>query len=233
MILCVCGWSFGQPFCPLFDLLAKRWIVAAGDRNGVMRFRCWRRWGYRQLPSHNATFHDNCNVHSLGANHSRYNPDLQTRSAAMSKKRSNPPAELTSMVNYWPSQPKWMIEGTEPRSRLISGRKRPIFKLEQVLSRFQSTDDIIPSTRECKDNLTDLLWTTKDILETLKALKQCDYINSQWCKISSKSWVPCDAYSASVKFGESENTFIKIYIKYTVSPTGKVILVVSCHESEI
>lgn len=137
--------------------------------------------------------------------------------------------ELTSVVNYWPELPPLVMGGL--RDRRIG--TAPIYNLGELLKQIPE-NDFIPGTRDCKDDLAELQWEKRHILRALRAATDDCYRNSQWCQTSSSKWIPCDAYVVTnQKTGDRTPRQVDVYIKIGLSSqTGKVVLVVSCHEPE-
>lgn len=145
--------------------------------------------------------------------------------------QSTTSTELTSVVNYWPEMPPLIMGSIKGDVRKIG--VTPIYNLDELLKQFP-VKDFLPVTRGCKDDLAELQWETKHILRALRAATSDCYRNSLWCQTSSSSWLPCDAYVVrNQKTGDTPARNVDVYIKIGLSrPTGKAVLVVSCHESE-
>lgn len=146
----------------------------------------------------------------------------------MEPQATNP---LTTVVNYWPKQPPLILGQMRERDRKIGTKS--VYCLSEILKQIPESD-FLPSTRECKDDLAKLQWNLKHILHALRSATADDYRNSQWCQLTSRSWIPCDAYVVkNQKTGDSEPKTVNVYIKFGLSKqTGKAVLIVSCHESD-
>lgn len=142
----------------------------------------------------------------------------------------NAPLDLTIVVNFRPEQPEWHREPTD-RERYIG--KQQLYDLKKLQSVPLTGETALLTTRDCKHDVAIKLESDLEIvLDALKLLTEDNYVNSQWCRTTGKSWIPCDAYlvpkwPVKVKGSDQYN----VYIKFGMSKAGKCLLIVSCHPS--
>lgn len=124
----------------------------------------------------------------------------------------------------------------ERDDRRISGG--PLYLAVEVLALLgQGEKVLVPWTRKCKNDLMRLSLDNEGALELVcEALRNGRYRNSEWCEQQpSGPWAACDAYQLSrrewVEAAHKEMTF-DYFIKFAIGKTGKVLLLVSCHEPQ-
>lgn len=92
-------------------------------------------------------------------------------------------------------------------------------------------------TENCDKDLAALgLSLYGDVAEMLGRLEESDYYQSEWCRSSSRkgkgAWLKCDVYK-TIKSIYNTHTckedHYDYYLKFSMGPTGKVLLIVSCH----
>lgn len=92
-------------------------------------------------------------------------------------------------------------------------------------------------TRKCKD---DLLKYELDHDDVLNLIRLCfhtgKFLGAEWCQQQPNGcWAACDAYRVFrtewVKNADKDMTF-EYYLKFAISKTGQLLLLVSCHLSE-
>ncbi|WP_310630806.1 hypothetical protein [Paraburkholderia sp.] len=137
--------------------------------------------------------------------------------------------QLTTVVNYRPDEPDWSL-GEEARHRYIG--KNCLYDLAAVKASFQ-LDDVLLVTKDCKHDVTVRLQSEiADVWAAIQGLTDKQYRNSQWCRTSGKSWVPCDAYRVITWPVEVDGAPMSdVYVKFGMSKAGKCLLIVSCHPS--
>lgn len=114
----------------------------------------------------------------------------------------------------------------------------PLYVAADVLALLKQGDAaLIPWTRKCKDDLMRLMLEISDAQALVReALQSGHYRNSEWCVQSpSGPWAACDAYTLRraewVQAAHKEMIF-EYYIKFAIGKTGKLLLLVSCHEPQ-
>lgn len=137
--------------------------------------------------------------------------------------------EFTTVVNYRPDEPDWSL-GVESRHRYIG--KKCLYDLGAV-QQSMSVADMLLVTHDCKHDVTVRLQSEiEDVWNAIQALTGAQYLNSQWCRTSGKSWVPCDAYRVLTWPAEVSGAVMNdVYVKFGMSKAGKCLLIVSCHPS--
>lgn len=137
--------------------------------------------------------------------------------------------EFTSVVNFRPEEPDWTL-GELWRHRFIS--KKPLYNLTALQTAF-SSQDVLLVTKDCRKDVEEVLQSdADDVWRAVQGLKAGNYVNSQWCSTSGRSWVPCDAYVVEIWPVKVDGDTIRdLYLKFGMSKTGKCLLVISCHPS--
>lgn len=124
----------------------------------------------------------------------------------------------------------------DDRKRNRIGEK-PLYAKEAVLSILRGeADPVILWTDRCIKNVGSLDWGPDDVVRLVQgALNDGTYLNSSWCSQGANgNWAACDAYR--VMFEEwaphlHQMRSLEYYLKFAISRTGKVVLIVSCHLS--
>lgn len=112
----------------------------------------------------------------------------------------------------------------------------PLYEAQEVLLLITDKNAIRPSTSKCISDIQKLALENDDLASLLtRALKAGRYVNSVWCRVSSKAIAACDAYVVSDKeWVEAAGKEIEYqyYLKFAIGSTGKLLLMVSCHLSQ-
>lgn len=111
----------------------------------------------------------------------------------------------------------------------------PLIDLKAIQSAISngaiSPDSVWIATEKAEDDLEKLQWNEDRICDLIAALSSSDYHQSEWCTSSSNSKHPCDAYV--IRFDDEENVrdwrAPEYYIKFSLTPYGLTVCVVSCH----
>lgn len=115
-----------------------------------------------------------------------------------------------------------------------------VYRVAKACLETNSDNLIVSVTEDCGRNLQALEWEAKDVAEKLLLLPKADYQNSQWCKRSAQSgvvqkpamqWLPCDSYVLKTldQTKSGWTGIVEYYFKLCLSPTRKLILMVSVH----
>ena len=114
----------------------------------------------------------------------------------------------------------------------------PLYKPGEVLELLRAEGGLVPWTKKCVKDLRDKLCIDNDGAAALvqEAIVSGRYRNSQWCQgKSSHQWAACDAYILKrdeyIPHARRELT-IEYYVKFAIGRSGKVILLISCHNPE-
>lgn len=114
----------------------------------------------------------------------------------------------------------------------------PLYSVTDVLALLGTGESaLVPWTRKCKDDLMRLALDIPGVQELIReALQHGRYRNSEWCvQNPTGPWVACDAYqlrrSEWVEAAYKDMSF-EYYVKFAIGKTGKLLLIVSCHESQ-
>jgi len=121
-------------------------------------------------------------------------------------------------------------------SRDIAGG--PLYQPAEVRALLEKGEAaIVPWTRKCKNDLLRLSLDLTDAQALVReALQQGRFRNSEWCEQQPNGpWAACDAYQLLrkewVKAAYKEMAF-EYYVKFAIGKTGKLLLLVSCHEPQ-
>lgn len=114
----------------------------------------------------------------------------------------------------------------------------PLYHRQEVLSLLADNDDAVhPWTRKCIRDMQFLSLDHKDVAQlVLEALSNGRFIRAEWCQQKPGGpWAACDAYVFTRKewvHNAYKEMAFDYYIKFAISKTGKLLLLVSCHLSE-
>ena len=130
--------------------------------------------------------------------------------------------------------------GTPPSSDDVADSNRriqdgPIYSREDILQ-ILSEETIRPITRRCIRDTQALEFDASGLTLLIEeSLENGIYIGSEWCSTGSPgSWAACDAYSLQrlewiPNCGKNMNC--NYYVKFAISSSGDVLLLLSCHTS--
>ena len=114
------------------------------------------------------------------------------------------------------------------RERRIGGG--PLHSLSKVQKIAKINTFLV--TDRCNADVRKLGWSVDDVVDLVNDLTKNNYKNSEWCRISNGAWLACDAY-VIIKdeyYAHLRKTIpCEYYVKFGIGPTGKAILLVSCH----
>ena len=125
---------------------------------------------------------------------------------------------------------------TSPPSELGTGRIKidvgPLYDLSRVQS-LALGGGLNTWTDRCDKTIYELFGGDLDAVASLvSALQPSNYRDSEWCSNGRNAWVACDAYSIRrvewVATARKEMP-IEYFLKFAVSKTGQLVLLVSCH----
>jgi hypothetical protein len=125
----------------------------------------------------------------------------------------------------------------DPKNRkILTG---PLYPAEEVLELLTgiSTDSVLAWTNKCIRDLQKWSLDSEDLIELLRiAVTSGRYRGSEWCvQHPHGPWAACDAYelirNEHIEHLRKEMD-IEYYLKFAISRTGLVMLVVSCHPPE-
>lgn len=131
-------------------------------------------------------------------------------------------------------------QGTPPSDgsadrRIVGG---PLYSVTDALALLGKGESaLVAWTRKCADDLERLTLDIPDVQTLIReALQFGRYRNSEWCvQKPTGPWAACDAYQLErSEWVEAahKNIIFEYYIKFAIGKTGKLLLVVSCHESQ-
>lgn len=87
-------------------------------------------------------------------------------------------------------------------------------------------------TAKCRRDTANLALDAADVGALLQELMERDYRDSEWCDNGKGAWVACDAYT--LRRNEyletaSKSFRMEYFLKFGLSKTGALVLIVSCH----
>ncbi len=109
----------------------------------------------------------------------------------------------------------------------------PLYSLADVQALTLQAETLNLWTRRCIQDVAKLGFDTDDVGGLIRELSEQDYRDSEWCD-NGKSWAACDAYTLKrLEFIENAGKYFRIeyFLKFALSKTGKLLLIVSCHTS--
>jgi hypothetical protein len=109
----------------------------------------------------------------------------------------------------------------------------PLYDLVRIQRVALQKDSVRLWTRKSKVNAADLNLDTGDIAQWLQALQPSQFRNSEWCT-DGASWAACDAYviQRNEWVAAAHKYMLMVYfLKFALSKTGALVLIVSCHTS--
>lgn len=119
--------------------------------------------------------------------------------------------------------------------RIVGG---PLYNKADVLSVLKQGDQaLITWTRKCAHDLQRLAFDITDVRALIgETLSIGKYRNSEWCQQHpSGPWAACDAYQVTrMEWVHAAHKDMKFdyYVKFGIGKTGKILLIVSCHEPQ-
>lgn len=114
----------------------------------------------------------------------------------------------------------------------------PLYEQRQVLALLQSDGRLEPWTRKCVKDLRDKLSLDHEGAAKLvrEAVVSGEFRNSEWCRGNRESfWAACDAYVLKrEEYIQYAHKYMEIeyYIKFAINRSGKLLLLISCHNPE-
>lgn len=149
------------------------------------------------------------------------------------------------MINYvatlWKQAPSAIPPPTSKNRKISKGPLINLIELQKLIrNKFIDfdNDQLWPATPKCRKDITErYCWTYSQIAQMICALKpgsgvKGDYKKSEWCEVDGGKFYPCDVYHLPFdeERGERNPRGLVIYLKFSLSDEGDVILVlVSCH----
>ena len=115
-------------------------------------------------------------------------------------------------------------------SRKVTGG--PLYKLAEIQALAATPDAVKLWTEKCRRDVANLTLDAADVGAMLQELTERDYRDSEGCDNGKGAWAACDAYN--LRRNEYVETAGKTYrieyfLKFALSKTGKLMLMVSCH----
>lgn len=116
------------------------------------------------------------------------------------------------------------------KTRKISGG--PLYGLSVVQALTLEAGSLKFWTRDCRQDAANLGFETTDVGELIRGLTDRDYRDSEWCENGRGAWAACDAYTLRrLEFLEKAGKSfpMEYYLKFALSKSGTLLLMVSCH----
>lgn len=117
-------------------------------------------------------------------------------------------------------------------SRKIAGG--PLYDLTAIQALSVQPDLVKLWTRRCVDKAADLGFDAAGAGGLIRELSKQDCRDSEWCENGKRGAAACDAYTLSrLEHVEAVNKSYRIeyFLKFALSKTGTLVLMVSCHAS--
>lgn len=127
--------------------------------------------------------------------------------------------------------------GDDNVDRTIAGG--PLYSSECVTALVENDGSNLRTwTKKCLLDMQQKLGIDNDGAAELisETVRQGRYLTSEWCRGTyAVHWAACDAYSLTRKewnnYAHKELT-VEYYLKFAISKSGEVLLLVSCHNPE-
>lgn len=109
----------------------------------------------------------------------------------------------------------------------------PCYGLARVQALIQDENQLKAWTEKCRKDVHK--WFDADlqrVADLIGSLKELDYIDSEWCENGKSAIAACDAYSVrrvETAPATGQTLRMEYFLKFAVSKTGTVVLMVSCH----
>lgn len=126
---------------------------------------------------------------------------------------------------------------SNPPEALGTGRIKigggPRYDLTRVQTLVKDEHQLMAWTEKCRKDVRK--WFDDDfqrVADLIGCLKASDYIDSEWCENGKGAIAACDAYSvrrAETAPATGQTLQMEYFLKFAVSRTGKLMLIVSCH----
>jgi len=146
------------------------------------------------------------------------------------KQLHSAPAQLTSMVNFWPDQPIFSEQLTDQEREIHGG---PIFKLSEVQKSLKPESIRLVTGKTARDVAEKLEWEIEHVWRAIVHLQAKHFHRSEWCLTGSKIWLRTDSYVMR-RYDDNLDPIrpVDLYVKFGVSNNGSLLLIVSCHPCE-
>jgi len=121
-------------------------------------------------------------------------------------------------------------EDGQGRVKIANG---PLYALKRVQTLACEENQLLTWTEKCRKDVRE--WFDDDLErvgDLILSLRLEDYIDSEWCENGKGAWAACDAYSISmVETAPATGRPVRMeyFVKFAVSKTGALVLIVSCH----
>lgn len=151
----------------------------------------------------------------------------------------NPYVHLRPQLPWPPPQSGDAFEA----SRTIPFKIWDLQVLQTIANAVKNGDETVMRavTRGCINDMHAEQITPEYAADLLLQLSPSDYTNSRWCNIGDRQtkcrpellWLPCDAYVVRINQADEHGNLQtkKYYIKLCLNSAGKMLLLVSLHES--
>lgn len=132
------------------------------------------------------------------------------------------------VVSEYSSKPPEVL-GTG-RIKIAGG---PCYELTRVQALIQDENQLMAWTEKCRKDVHK--WFDADlqrVAELVWCLRASDYIDSEWCENGKGAIAACDAYRVcGIETAPATGQILRMeyFLKFAVSKTGTVMLMVSCH----
>lgn len=139
----------------------------------------------------------------------------------------------------------WLVDPASLKPPTQSRRKigpKPLIDLaglqEAIRNGALDDEDVWLATRKCENNLQDLDWSVRKLLDCVQCLTPYqhrgshDFRNSEWCQDRNGNWCACDAYA--IRYDEvrqcRSSGGLELFLKFSIDEDGALTLVmISAH----
>lgn len=121
------------------------------------------------------------------------------------------------------------------RAKIATEGGRPLYGLDRVKALVADETRLTLWTRKCRSNVRALFDNDlEQVADLINALREDDYVDSEWCENGSDAWAACDAYSIRRREPApvtGKPLTVQYFVKFAIGKTGQLVLLVSCHVS--
>lgn len=139
----------------------------------------------------------------------------------------------------------WLVDPAtlpKPSAKTRKIGRKPLIDLAGLQAAIHSgaldDEDVWLATLKCENNVQDLSWSMRHLLDCLRCLKPLprksggDFKNSEWCLDSTGRWRACDAYA--IRYDETRrcrsSAGLEFFLKFSIDENGALTLVmISAH----
>ena len=109
----------------------------------------------------------------------------------------------------------------------------PLYDLARVQLLVEDENNLLSWTSKCRNDVVKFFsGDLAEVVDLIQRLKPANYRDSEWCENGKGSMVACDAYTVQrteVMPATGKQETFEYFLKFAISKSGVLVLVVSCH----